>query len=155
MRNIILIILLFITTISGYSQTEYPYIIETDGKPIVVITYDQANKLVNKAELLDIYELYFNERTRYDSLTIKLIKSQSDLIFMQDISIADYKNLLELKNNRIDILFNQVELYKNENANILKQNDNILKKSEQSRKNLKIYKILNSILIVIVVILLY
>lgn len=149
MKKILLIIMLMFISILTFAQTEYPYIKEENGKKVVVITYEQANSLVNKSDLLVIYETYFKSKNEFDSLTIRIIEEQNNIIYQQDLSIADYKKIIKLKDERIDILNEQIKLYQ-KFPNI----EAIEVKNEEAEKKLKFSRLMNGVLLIAVVILL-
>lgn len=149
MKKIVLTLILVFISFLTIAQTEYPYIKEENGKKVVVLTYDQANNLVNKAELLAIYETYFKDKNEFDSLTLQIIEEQKNVIYQQDLSIADYKKLINSKDERINILNKQIELYQ-KFPNI----ETVQIKNEEAEKKLKFSRLMNGVLLIAVVILL-
>jgi hypothetical protein len=150
MKKILLLITFVLISLVTFAQTEYPYIKEENGKKVVILTYDQANNLINKAELLNIYKTYFKDKNQYDSLTVKIIEEQKKVIYQQDLTIADYKKIISSKDERIAILNNQIELYqKFPNVETIKIED------ETTKKKLKYSRLINGALLIAVVILLF
>ena len=149
MKKILLTLVLMFIGFVSIAQTEYPYIMEENGKKVVIMTYDQANNLINKADLLIIYETYFKDKSQYDSLTVKIIQEQNNIIYQQDLSIMDYKALINSKDERISILNNQIELYqKFPNVETIKVKD------DKADKKLKVSRLVNGVLLITVIILL-
>jgi len=149
MKKILLTLVLMFIGFVSIAQTEYPYIMEENGKKVVIMTYDQANNLINKADLLIIYETYFKDKSQYDSLTVKIIQEQNNIIYQQDLSIMDYKALINSKDERISILNKQIELYqKFPNVETIKVKD------DKADKKLKVSRLVNGVLLITVIILL-
>jgi chromosome segregation ATPase len=97
----LLTILLFITTFVSFSQ-DYP-IIETDssGKKLVIMTYEQAQKVDNAFELLTLLE---KAGAECDSLTLSYVKVIDGLkrqVTLLEVDIKLYKNQIIDKDNQI------------------------------------------------------
>jgi predicted nucleic-acid-binding protein len=145
-RILLTLIVVFITTLS-FAQTEYPFIEIREGdKRVIVLTIEQANILVSKAELLWLYEQYFEQRNDIDNLVVRIIDNQNKIIFEQDALIHELKQYSKNKDERIDILMNQIELYE-------KVPSIIYIKDETESKKLKRSRIVSGGLLVIILIL--
>lgn len=101
MKNIIITFLLTIVSFFSFSQ-EYPKIeVDSTGKKVVIITYEQAQKVDNAFELLKLLE---ESGTECDNLTLSYIKvidvlKKRTILLETDISL--YKDQITDKDNQI------------------------------------------------------
>jgi predicted nucleic-acid-binding protein len=147
-RILLTLIIVFITTLS-FAQTEYPFIEIREGdKRVIVLTIEQANILVSKAELLWLYEQYFEQRNDIDNLVVRIIDNQNKIIFEQDALIHELKQYSKNKDERINILMNQIKLYEQ-----VPSIEKIYIKDETASKKLKRTRIVSGGLLVIILIL--
>lgn len=100
----LLIILLTITTFISFSQ-DYPIIeIDSTGKKLVIMTYEQAQKVDNAFELLTLLE---KAGAECDSLTLSYIKVIDGLkhqVTLLESHITLYKGQVVDKDNQISNL---------------------------------------------------
>lgn len=104
MKNLILTILFLITTLTTFSQ-DYPRI-ETDslGRKLVVMTYEQAQKIDNTYELVKLLE---KAGAECDSLTlsyVKVIDNQKKQIRLLESDVNLYKGQVIDKNRQLENL---------------------------------------------------
>lgn len=100
----LLTLLLFVTTFISFSQ-EYPRIeIDSTGKKLVVMTYEQAQKIDNAFELLTLLE---KAGAECDSLTLSYVKVIDGLkhqVTLLEGDITLYKGQIIDKDNQISNL---------------------------------------------------
>lgn len=100
----LLTLLLFVTTFISFSQ-EYPRIeIDSTGKKLVVMTYEQAQKIDNAFELLTLLE---KAGAECDSLTLSYVKVIDGLkhqVTLLESDITLYKGQIIDKDNQISNL---------------------------------------------------
>lgn len=104
MKNLLLTLLLTITNFLAFGQ-DYPRI-ETDstGKKIVIMTYEQAQKIDNTFELITLLE---KAGAECDNLTLSYVKAIDTLnkqVRLLEIDINLYKGQVVDKNKQIDNL---------------------------------------------------
>ena len=124
----LLTILLSITIFVSYSQ-DYPRI-ETDstGKKLVVMTYEQAQKIDNAFELLTLLE---KAGAECDSLTlsyVKVIDGLNQQVTLLEGDIKLHKNQLLDKDDQI---YNLQQRLKNSETNVSTCEQQISTKNEQ------------------------
>ncbi len=111
---------LFITNV--YSQSDYPKIITNDdGQKLVVMTYEQAQKVDNAFELVALLE---KAGAECDSLTLSYVKVIDNLekqigLFKVDVEI--YKKQIKDKDGQIANLLTRLENTEKDEAECQKQ----------------------------------
>lgn len=112
MKSILTILLIFLFSISSYSQVEYPRIEkDTTGQTVVIMTIEQAQDIDNKLELLSLFENLNVQIGEYDSLCIQVINQKEEVIAKQDLKIKDLISLNENKDEQIINLKQQISEY--------------------------------------------
>lgn len=103
MKNILLL-LTFLLTMSSFSQT-YPRIEkDSTGKKFVIMTYEQAQKIDNAFELLNLLE---KAGSQCDSLTLSYVKVINNLekqVVLLEGDIKLYKSQIDDKDSQISNL---------------------------------------------------
>lgn len=113
MKKIILIFIISIIQFLGFSQ-DYPRL-ETDssGKKLVVMTYDQAQKVDNAFELLNLLE---KAKIECDSLTLSYVK------------------VIDLLKRQVSLLEVDIKLHKNQVIDKDKQIENLQQRLDNCEK---------------------
>lgn len=94
MKNILLSFLFVITAFLSYSQTYPRFETDSTGRKLLVMTYEQAQKIDNAFELLNLLE---KAGAECDNLTLSYIKV-----------IDEYKNQVSLLQSDITLYKNQI-----------------------------------------------
>jgi len=139
MKNFIILLFLMISTISFSQEIEYPrYEVDTLGQKVVVMTIEQAQKLDNNSDLLELFEQLNTQIGSYDSVCVQAINDKNVVISNQKVLIEELKNSLDTKDSAITNLQNQVTKYQvNEvilNDQIENLNSQIKLKDEKIRQ---------------------
>ena len=103
MKNILLI-LTFLLSFTSFSQTYPRFETDSNGKKVVIITYEQAQKIDNAFEMLKLLEKAGSE---CDSLTlsyVKVIDEQKGQITLLSADVTLYKNQIVDKDGQISNL---------------------------------------------------
>jgi hypothetical protein len=114
MRSIILMIFIFFS-ISSFSQRivtdslSYP-IVTTDsiGNKIVILTIEQAKKIDNKLDLLELIKISNNMSLSIDSVCVIVIDEKNQVIANQDMQISKLDSLVFNKDEQIENLKMQI-----------------------------------------------
>jgi len=145
MKKILITMMLVLSSVLAFSQTDYPRI-ETDslGKKLVVMTIEQAQKIDNNLEILQLMEKAQLECDSLNMSYIRVIDNQGKQISLLELDIKHLKEQLNSKDEQITNL--QTRLSNSETTNKLceeqklnyeKQVD-ILKDEVRKQKNHKI-----------------
>ena len=145
MKKILITMMLVLSSVLTFSQTDYPRI-ETDslGKKVVVMTIEQAQKIDNNLEILQLMEKAQLECDSLNMSYIRVIDNQGKQISLLELDIKHLKEQLNSKDEQITNL--QTRLSNSETTNKLceeqklnyeKQVD-ILKDEVRKQKNHKI-----------------
>ena len=145
MKKILITMVLVLSSVLAFSQTDYPRI-ETDslGKKVVVMTIEQAQKIDNNLEILQLMEKAQLECDSLNMSYIRVIDNQGKQISLLELDIKHLKEQLNSKDEQITNL--QTRLSNSETTNKLceeqklnyeKQVD-ILKDEVRKQKNHKI-----------------
>lgn len=111
MRNILILLFGLIISLNSFSQ-DYPrYEVDSLGQKVVVMTIEQAQKLDNNSDLLELFEQLNTQIGSYDSVCIQTINAKDVVISEQKILIEQLKSSLETKDSAIVNLQNQVTKY--------------------------------------------
>ena len=125
-------ILILIMGFSLKSQViSYP-ILDTskDGRVLVTMTIEQAQRLDNLTELVPILEKMGVDASDYDSACIKVVNGQNQIIATQVIEINDLKSESLIRSQEISNLQSQIENYKKDSSDCdaqKKDQDQIIK----------------------------
>jgi hypothetical protein len=113
MKKLFLSLVLTITTLISYSQViDYPIIHKDSfGVPVVTMTMNQAKKLVNRSDLLDILEKTNSKMSDLDSFCIRIINDKEFVIIEQQIQISNLKLLIDNKDEQIENLQKRINDY--------------------------------------------
>lgn len=124
MKNILLVIFVFLS-ISAFSQQipntasmtdtsvvysiSYP-VITTDslGNKIVILTLEQAKKIDNKLDLLELIRVSNNLSEDIDSVCVRVINEKNQVIANQDMQISNLDLLVSNKDEQIENLKRQI-----------------------------------------------
>jgi peptidoglycan hydrolase CwlO-like protein len=145
MKKILITMMLVLSSVLAFSQTDYPRI-ETDslGKKVVVMTIEQVQKIDNNLEILQLMEKAQLECDSLNMSYIRVIDNQGKQISLLELDIKHLKEQLNSKDEQITNL--QTRLSNSETTNKLceeqklnyeKQVD-ILKDEVRKQKNHKI-----------------
>jgi len=113
---------LFFTSV--FSQ-EYPRI-EKDSlnNDVMVLTIDQAQKLDNDLDLLNLYKSLDDECAKQESVYVQVVNDKDAVIASQKLEISALIEYSENKTAQITVLQKQVNEYKNNNSILQAQVDN-------------------------------
>lgn len=105
MKKALVFALLFLFTLTAYSQIDYPqYFKDANGQVIVMLTLEQAQALDNNTDLLLLFEKLNSQIASYDSLCLRVVNQKNDVIAQQTIQINKLKESLQKKDDQIAIL---------------------------------------------------
>ena len=118
MKKLLITMMLVLSSVLAFSQTDYPRI-ETDslGQKVVVMTIEQAQKIDNNLEILQLME---KAQLQCDSLNmsyIKVIDNQGKQISLLELDIKHLKEQVNSKDEQITNL--QKRLSNSEDTNKL------------------------------------
>ena len=136
MKNLLILLFGLIISVNSFSQIDYPrYEVDSLGQKIVVMTIEQAQKLDNNSELLELFEQLNTQIGNYDSVCVQTINDKNRVISEQKVLIEQLKSSLDTKDTAITNLQNQVLKYQeNEilfNTQITNLNDQIRIKDDK------------------------
>lgn len=136
MKNLIILLFGLIISVNSFSQIDYPrYEVDSLGQKVVVMTIEQAQKLDNNSELLELFEQLNTQIGNYDSVCVQTINDKNRVISEQKVLIEQLKSSLDTKDTAITNLQNQVLKYQeNEilfNTQITNLNDQIRIKDDK------------------------
>jgi chromosome segregation ATPase len=107
MKAALVFALLFLFTLTAYSQIEYPrYDKDANGQAIVMLTIEQAQALDNSTDLLLLFEKLNSQVTSYDSVCLRVVDQKNVVIAEQTIQINKLKESLQNKDDQIANLQN-------------------------------------------------
>lgn len=145
MKKILITMMLVLSSVLTFSQSNYPKI-ETDslGKKVVVITIEQAQKIDNNLEILQLMEKAQLECDSLNMSYIRVIDNQGKQISLLGLDIKHLKEQLNSKDEQITNLQTRLsnseitnKLCEEQKLNYEKQVD-ILKDEVRKQKTHKI-----------------
>jgi peptidoglycan hydrolase CwlO-like protein len=118
MKKILITMMLVLSSVLAFSQTDYPRI-ETDslGKKVVVMTIEQAQKIDNNLEILQLMEKAQLECDSLNMSYIRVIDNQGKQISLLELDIKHLKEQLNSKDEQITNI--QTRLSNSETTNKL------------------------------------
>lgn len=140
MKRVTLLLMFLIGFLTSFSQNnEYPkFIIDSDGRKVIAMTPEQAQKLDNNTDLLALYEKYNKQYQKQDSIYIKVINDKDQVIASQKIEVSTLKSQLLVKDQKIQNLQNQINswqekerIYEDELINrqsVIKEKDGVIRR---------------------------
>jgi len=112
MKNLLILLFGLLMSVNSFSQIDYPrYEVDSLGQKVVVMTIEQAQKLDNNSDLLELFEQLNTQIGSYDSVCIQTINAKDVVISEQKILIEQLKSSLNTKDSAIVNLQNQVAKY--------------------------------------------
>ena len=112
MKNLLILLFGLIISVNSFSQIDYPrYEVDSLGQKVVVMTIEQAQKLDNNSELLELFEQLNTQIGNYDSVCVQTINDKNRVISEQKVLIDQLKSSLDTKDTAITNLQNQVLKY--------------------------------------------
>lgn len=137
MKYIITIIAILISNFA-IGQIEYPrFEIDSLGKTVVVMTIEQAQKLDNSTDLVILFENASSKVGSYDSICIKVINNQEQIIATQNIKISELNGKLKIKDDEIKVLKSLVDNYEKDILAANSQLENSSKIIDEQKKTIK------------------
>jgi hypothetical protein len=129
MKRLLFTILLFLSVFISNAQDTitYPHYSVENGKQVVVMTIEQAQKLDNDGELLKLFKQLNADFNSVDSACIKVVDAQGKEIAGLKVQISALQSLDKTKTEEITNLKSQVAEYKAKDA---------LSKEELAKKDL-------------------
>jgi len=108
----------------SFSQ-DYPRI-EKDSlnNDIILMTIEQAQKLDNDTDLLNLYKSLDDECAKQESICIQVVNDKDTVIASQKLEISALIEYSENKVAQIKVLQSQIDEYKNNNSILQTQVDN-------------------------------
>lgn len=141
MNKLLLIFLMMISFISISQEIEYPrYDIDSLGQKVVVMTIEQAQKLDNDTDLLEIFNKLDMTTTEFDSVCIKTINDKNVVISSQKVLIEKLNENSQTKDSTIKALQKQVVEYQLNKTLLQDEVNNLnerLKISDKSNRKMK------------------
>jgi translation initiation factor 6 (eIF-6) len=138
MKYIFLTIIGMFITINSFSQ-EYPKLdTDSNGNKIIVMTYEQAQKIDNGLDLLFLLEQLELDFKKNDEVTLNVINDQNQLISSQKIEIDLLRKSNSNKDNQIENLKSRLNNCENmiqlSNDQIMLKDDIINENNKQIKK---------------------
>lgn len=142
MKNLLILLFGLLMSVNSFSQIDYPrYEVDSLGQKVVVMTIEQAQKLDNNSELLELFEQLNTQIGSYDSICIQTINAKDVVISEQKVLIEQLKSSLDTKDAAITNLQNQISKYQeNEilfNSQITNLNNQIKLKDDKIKDQRK------------------
>lgn len=141
MNKLLLIFLMMISFISISQEIEYPrYDIDSLGQKVVVMTIEQAQKLDNNTDILEIFNKLDMSTTEFDSVCIKTINDKNVVISNQKVLIEKLNENSQTKDSAIKALQKQVVEYQLNKTLLQDEVNNLterLKISDKSNRKMK------------------
>ena len=102
MKKFILLVMLIMSSLVSFSQTEYPKI-ETDslGNKIVIMTIEQAQKIDNNLEILKLLERQGTECDSLNTAYLKVIDNMGKQISLLELDVKKLKEQIADKDAQI------------------------------------------------------
>ena len=130
-----------IICICGVSQnSEYPKYSIDNNKQVIIFTIEQAQKIDNNLELLELLQNLNNKYQDYDSLNLKVINELGEVITLQKLEITTLRENNTSKDNIINVLKKEIELYITNTQLLKSQVSNRQEVINYKDKKLKQYK---------------
>jgi hypothetical protein len=138
MKNILILIFGILTSLNSFSQG-YPKLdTDSNGNKVVIMTYDQAQKIDNGLDLLFLFEQLALDFQKYDEVTLKVMNDQNDLIISQKFEIETLYKINLNKNQQIENLKKRLnnceDMIQLSNKEISFKNEIISEKNKQIKK---------------------
>jgi uncharacterized protein (DUF3084 family) len=138
MKNILILIFGILTSLNSFSQ-EYPKLdTDSNGNKVIIMTYDQAQKIDNGLDLLFLFEQLALDFQKYDEVTLKVINDQNDLIISQKFEIETLYKINLNKDQQIENLKKRLnnceDMIQLSNKEISFKNEIISEKNKQIKK---------------------
>ena len=113
MKNLLTMLVGLLISINVFSQEiEYPrYEVDSLGQSVVVMTIEQAQKLDNNSDLLELFEQLNVQIGSYDSVCVKAVNDKNIVISEQKVLIDQLNTNIETKDTTIEALQRQVTEY--------------------------------------------
>lgn len=145
MKKFILMMILMMTSILSYSQIEYPRV-ETDslGNKVVVMTIEQAQKVDNNFEILNLLQKQGTECDSLNTAYLKVIDNLGNQVALLELDVKKLKEQIKSKDEQISNLQTQLKNMTDANTLCEKQKANkdeeikILKDEVKKQKRQKI-----------------
>ena len=140
MKSLLMLLIGLFISINVFSQgIEYPrYEVDSLGQSVVVMTIEQAQKLDNNSDLLELFEQLNVQIGSYDSVCVKAVNDKNVVISEQKVLIEQLNTNLETKDLTIEALQKQVTEYQLRevmfNEQLVNLNGQIDLKDKQIRK---------------------
>jgi len=112
MKYIILMLMICLGKIS-HSQ-DYPrYEINANGLKVIVMTIDQAQKLDNNSDLLEVFKKLNSNIDSINITYLKVIDDKNNVISLQELKISKIGESNRLNYESMIYLQKQIDIYKN------------------------------------------
>jgi chromosome segregation ATPase len=113
MKSLLTLLVGLLISINVLSQEiEYPrYELDSLGQSVVVMTIEQAQKLDNNSDLLQLFEQLNVQIGSYDSVCVKAVNDKNILISEQKVLIEQLNTSIDTKDTTIETLQKQVTEY--------------------------------------------
>ena len=113
MKSLLTLLVGLLISINVLSQEiEYPrYELDSLGQSVVVMTIEQAQKLDNNSDLLQLFEQLNVQIGSYDSVCVKAVNDKNILTSEQQVLIEQLNTSIDTKDTTIETLQKQVTEY--------------------------------------------
>lgn len=113
MKSLLTLLVGLLISINVLSQEiEYPrYELDSLGQSVVVMTIEQAQKLDNNSDLLQLFEQLNVQIGSYDSVCVKAVNDKNIVISEQKVLIEQLNTSIDTKDTTIETLQKQVTEY--------------------------------------------
>lgn len=144
MKKILLLITLLLTFSFAFSQKSQPsmdfpqYYIKNGDTLGIIISLEQAQKIDNDYDMLELLKNYKLSFEKLDSAYIVVIDNLKQQVAVLNLKISNLEGIIKLKDSQIDNLKEQIDKYRRDNelANAqLKAKDEIISNYKKEKKS--------------------
>lgn len=139
-KTLLLLLSFLICSLLSFSQsTDFPqYYIKNGDTLGIIISLEQAQKIDNDYDMLDLLKNYKVAVDKLDSAYIFVIDNMKQQVAVLNLKISQLEGIIKLKDSQIDNLKDQIDKYRRDNdlANAqLKAKDEIIDNYKKEKKS--------------------
>lgn len=139
-KTLLLLLSFLICSLLSFSQsTDFPqYYIKNGDTLGIIISLEQAQKIDNDYDMLDLLKNYKVAVDKLDSAYIFVIDNMKQQVAVLNLKISQLEGIIKLKDSQIDNLKDQIDKYRRDNdlANAqLKAKDEIIDNYKKAKKS--------------------
>lgn len=135
-----IVLFLFISN-TMTSQIQYPrFATDSLGQKIIEMTIEQAQKLDNNSEMLELVKKLNSQMVESDSICLKVVSENEKVIALQKIQVSKLQESLSTKDDIIKTLQKEIKEHEMKEGVLEKQVDNrqeVIKEKDKQIKSMK------------------